>query len=348
MIELMKKIQMATVILLVIACTSARKVNKDPSQIKAPYDGQRFENIEPFADKNVFDVLWWQIQALFYRESWPSEVQQKYFEPVVQRSVQPRVAVLGHATALVQVGGMNFLTDPHFSQRASPFSWAGPQRVVQPGIPFEKLPPIDAVLISHDHYDALDIPSLKRISGKWGSKIFVGLGNKSLLEENGIQNVEELDWWDRVPVGDVNISFVPVQHWSARGTGDKRETLWGGFVIHSGARQIFFAGDTGYGTGKVFRMIHEKLGPMDVSLIPIGAYEPREFMKNAHVWPKESVKIFLDTGTKKAVGIHFGTFADLTDEAIDDPPKKLNEALKASGISLDDFIVPEFGRTYDF
>jgi L-ascorbate metabolism protein UlaG (beta-lactamase superfamily) len=346
----MKKIFLISVITifgLLLGCSSPEKVRKDPSKIVAPFDGKKFNNIEPFSDKSFFTVLWWRLKRAFTAESWPDETPQVFFEPETSRSKELKVSVIGHATALIQVDNINILTDPHFSKRASPISWAGPKRVVKPGIPFEKLPPIDIVVISHDHYDALDIPTLKRISKKWGSKIFVGLGNLPLLKESNINNVFEMDWWDRVSFNDIDISFVPVQHWSARSTGDKRETLWGGFVIH-GSKQIFFAGDTGYGTGKVFNMIHQKFGDMDLSLIPIGAYRPRYFMKNAHVWPAESVKIFLDTKSKKAIGIHFGTFANLTDEAIDDPPKDLKKALIENNISQERFIVPEFGRTYSF
>ena len=344
----MKILALSLVFFASTACASNQKVTKDPSQIVAPFDGKKFDNIEPFPDKNVFGVIWWKLGSLFSKESWPDKVDQKFYEPELERSKELKVAVIGHATALIQIDEKNYLTDAHFSERASPVSWAGPKRVIQPAIPFEKLPPIDAVLVSHDHYDALDLPSLKKISDKWGSTIYVGLGNKPLLEEHGIKNVVEMDWWDKDETTGVGVTFVPVQHWSARGTRDRRETLWGGFVIHGSEKQVFFAGDTGYATGKVFRMIHEKLGDMDLSLIPIGAYEPRDFMKNAHVWPAESVKIFQDTKTKKAVGIHFGTFADLTDEAIDDPPKDLKKALSEAGIPEQDFIVPEFGKTYSF
>lgn len=329
-------------------CSTGPKVTKTQSEVVAPFDGRKFDNIEPFADKNLLDVLRWRWLSNPNRKTWPEKVEQTFFSPVAERSQTLKVAVLGHATVLIQVDGLNVLTDPQFSQRASPVSWAGPKRVRQPGIPFDELPPIDAVLISHDHYDALDIPTLKRLQKKWSPKIFVGLGNKALLTSEGISNVHEMDWWESIPLAKIEIYFVPVQHWSARGIADKRETLWGGFVVRSAQGQIFFAGDTGYGTGKVFRMIHEKLGPMKLSLIPIGAFEPREFMKNAHVWPTESVKIFKDTKTQHAVGIHFGTFAGLTDEGIDDPEQALRKALKQENISENLFIVPEFGRTYSY
>ena len=183
---------------LFLGCFDPQKVTNDPSKIVAPFDGKKFNNIEPFSDKSTFTVLWWRFKRVFTAESWPEEVSQIFFEPETERSKELKVAVIGHATALIQIDDINILTDPHFSERASPVSWAGPKRVVKPGIPFEKLPPIDIVVISHDHYDALDIPTLKRISDKWGSKIYVGLGNLPLLKENNINNVVEMDWWDRV------------------------------------------------------------------------------------------------------------------------------------------------------
>ncbi len=341
----MKFLQFTIIASFLAACGSPKKVSKNPEDIVAPFSNGKFQNIEPFPDKNLWDVLKWQVSALFYREPWPGKVEQNFFQPEVQRSEELKVAVINHATVLIQMNGLNLLTDPQFSKRSSPFSWIGPKRVIQPGIAFEDLPPIDAVVVSHDHYDHLDIPSLKMISDRWSPKIYVGLGNKPLLNENGIDNVIEVDWWQKENFNDIQIQFVPVQHWSARGSGDKRETLWGGFVIH-GKKKVFFAGDTGY--GKVFKMIHEKLGGMDLSLIPIGAYEPREFMKNAHINPSESVKIFQDVRSTNAIGIHFGTFAGLTDEAIDDPPIKLKEALEANSISEERFIVPEFGKTYSY
>jgi len=341
----MKTFKILLLVVFFASCGSQKKVLKDPDQVVAPFDGHKFQNIEPFPDKSFWDVMKWQLSALFNRKSWPSQVEQRFFKPQVKRSKRLRVAVLNHSTVLIQMNGLNILTDPQFSKRASPVTWAGPKRVVQPGIAFQDLPPIDAVVVSHDHYDHLDLPSLKQISDKWQSKIYVGLGNKVLLGQHGIENVVEMDWWEKLNFESLVIQFVPVQHWSARSVGDKRETLWGGYVIH-GLKKVFFAGDTGY--GEVFKMIRKRIGEMDLSLIPIGAYQPRKFMKNAHVWPAESVKIFQDTKSKHALGIHFGTFAGLTDEAIDDPQKKLVQALEAAKISKDLFVAPEFGKTYAY
>ena len=345
----MKYFLFLVLILPSFACASAeKKVTKDPSKIVAPFDGERFDNIEPFPDKSFWkDVLGWQIKRLFTVPSWDRVKDQKFYSATQPSSKELQTAVIGHSTVLIQMDDVNILTDPHYSKRSSPFSWIGPKRVTQPGIDFLSLPPIDIVVISHDHYDHLDLPTLKRLSENHSPNIYVGLGNKKMMKEYGIKNVIEMDWWDGITYKGIKIQMVPVQHWSARSTDDRRTTLWGGFVFH-GSKKVFFVGDSGYGTGKVFKMIHERIGDMDLSLIPIGAYMPRKFMKNNHVWPEESVKIHQDVKSKQSVGIHFGTFSDLTDESIDDPPKRLKKALEAAGIPESSFIVPELGKTYNF
>jgi L-ascorbate metabolism protein UlaG (beta-lactamase superfamily) len=330
-------------LLLLSESCSAIKIEKDMKQIKAPFDGTRFENIEPFEDKGFFSLLKWRIT----RDSpdWKEVRNQKFHKPKFQRSEELKLTLIGHSTVLIQINNINILTDPHYSKRSSIVTWAGPKRVIQPAIKISDLPPIDLVLISHNHYDHLDIPTLKLLNAKFSPKVLVGLGNKELLRSNGITNVVEMDWWDKFLFNDIPISFTPTQHWSARGLFDKRKTLWGGFLIEA-TKKIFFAGDTGY--GKVFKQINKKYGAIDVGLIPIGAYEPRWFMKDAHVNPEEAVKIFLDLKLKHGFGIHFGTFKDLTDEPIDKPINDLNQALLKSKVSNKDFIAPIFGKTYNY
>lgn len=317
--------------------------NLSQKKIKAPFDGERFQNIEPFPDKDFFSVLKWHFGPK--KAEWKKVENQTFFTPTSQRSKDVKITLIGHSTVLIQIDNVNILTDPHFSERASPVSWAGPTRVAEPAIKFENLPSIDVVLISHDHYDHLDIPTLKKLQKKSYPTILVGLGNNKLLASEGIENVMEVDWWDKFSINGINIHFTPVQHWSARGIFDKRKTLWGGFYIEA-SKKIFFAGDTGYGTGKVFNLIHQRYGNMDIGLIPIGAYEPRWFMKNAHINPEEAVKIFKDLGIQKAIGIHFATFAGLTNEPKSQPKEDLLKALKAHNIEEDKFIVPEFGKEY--
>lgn len=184
------------------SCGHAQKVFKKTSDIRAPFDGKRFQNFEPFPDKGFFSLMGWQLRALFYRQSWPSKLENPQYKIEDSRSQQLKITVINHSTVLIQVDGLNFLTDPHYSERASPLSWAGPKRVISPGIAFEDLPPIDAVLISHDHYDHLDLPTLKRLSERDGPQVYVGLGNKPLLEKYGIANVVEMDWWDQKELRD--------------------------------------------------------------------------------------------------------------------------------------------------
>ncbi len=338
---MMKRICLVLLVLSFTSCTAGNVDNI--KEIKAPFDGRKFNNIEPFEDKGFFSLLKWRFTSK--SGNWKHVEDQKFFKPSAQRSQRLKMTMIGHSTVLIQIDKINILTDPHFSKRASPFSWAGPERVIEPAIRFEDLPPIDLVLISHNHYDHLDIPTLKKLNEKFSPTFLVGLANNKLLSAEGISNVQEMDWWDSIDFKGIKIHFTPVQHWSARGGFDKRETLWGGFYIEA-SKKIYFAGDTGY--GKVFSMINKKYGDLDIGLIPIGAYEPRWFMKSAHVNPEEAVKIFKDLKLKKALGIHFATFNGLTDEPKLKPVEDLKEALKKMNIKKANFFAPDFGEEYDF
>ena len=260
------------------------------------------------------------------------------------RMVNPSVTWIGHATLLVQMGGMNILTDPHFTGRASPFSWLGPERRVPPAIPLEELPHIDLVVLSHNHYDHLDQESVVRLNAQPGGapRFLVPLGLQAWFAAQGITNVREMDWWESDQVGGLRAHFVPVQHWSARTRFDKDETLWGGWVLEDPAFKFFFAGDTGY--SKDFRDIRERLGPLDLAALPIGAYAPRWFMKSMHVNPEEAVQIHRDLEARFSIAVHWGTF-QLTDEPIDEPPRRLAEALGEAGVDPERFIVLRIGET---
>lgn len=325
---------------LLMAGCSTQKIARDPSTIVAPFKDGKFENLEPFEDKSLWSVVKMLLGS--GRAAWPEKGETPFFKPVAERSDTLIVTVINHATVLVQLDGVNFLTDPLFSERASPFSFAGPKRSRDPGIKFEDLPPIDFVLISHNHYDHLDLETLKKLRDRFNPKFFAGLGDDTFLKENGITNVAGLDWWEESSTGALKIQYVPSQHWSARGIFDKRDCLWGGYYI-KGSRSVYFAGDTGY--GGFFKTLREKSGAPDVALLPIGAYEPRWFMKPAHMNPEDAAQASLDIGAKQSYGIHYGTFP-LTYEAIDAPPLALNEALKTKGIDPARFIAPEFGRAY--
>lgn len=333
----MKKIATLLLIVLLSSCT-----NQPYAQTKAPFDGAKFDNIEPFEDKSIFDLLSWKVGSMSESTPWPDKVESKQFKLSSQRSVTPIITVINHASVLIQVNNLNIITDPHYSLRASPVQFAGPKRVIKPGIAFDDLPAIDIVLISHNHYDHLDLDTLKRLRDKYAPKFVAGLKTKAFLADNGINNAIDLDWWQSIKANKTKITFVPAQHWSARGIFDKREMLWGGFYIENDYK-IYFAGDTGY--GKFFKKIKEELGAPDLSLIPIGAYEPRWFMKDAHLNPRDSLQAFKDLESKKMIGIHFGTFK-LTDEGYNDPIKTLHEEIKSLNMDPRKVIVPIFGKAY--
>lgn len=324
------------------ACSAQRYPVTDHS------DGERFYNQDRSNDveKSVFDLLKWKLAG--NAQTWPESVDDNV-TPNFSHSLQQgegAVTFINHATDLVQFPELTVLTDPVFSERASPFSWAGPKRHRTPGASIEELPKVDVVVISHNHYDHMDLDSLVAINQKDQPTFVVPLGNKKYLVDNNIHNVIELDWWqDYTTKKGSIITLVPMQHWSARGLFDRSEALWGGFVIQSAGLSVLFAGDTGY--NRQFKDIEAKFGPMDLSLIPIGAYEPRWFMKNQHINPAEAVQAHQDLKSKLSAGMHFGTF-QLTDEGIDDPEKALAMSLAEQGIDPNDFIVPKNGQTIVF
>ena len=251
---------------------------------------------------------------------------------------------IGHESFLYQNKDINVLTDPHFTQRASPLNFAGPKRYMAPGMKIDDLPNIDVVTISHSHYDHLDYKSVKLLSEKFENILFlVPLGLKKWFESKGIYNVRELDWWDSFTIKETLITFAPVQHWSARGLFDRNETLWGAWHFKNKFHSFIHLGDTGYTDD--FRVIREKLGPVDLAAIPIGAYEPRWIMEFSHINPEEAVMTFLDLEASKAIGMAWGTFI-LTDEPVKEPPRELLKELKKSNISNEDFFILKHGESY--
>ena len=259
-------------------------------------------------------------------------------------AVNPSVTWIGHATVLVRLGGINVLTDPHFSERASPVSFAGPKRYQPPGVALEDLPEIHAVVISHSHYDHLDVDSVRQLHARSSGtlRFFVPLGLKPWFAELGIDNVIELDWWEHVELGGVRFTLTPAQHWSARGLFDRNQTLWGGWAIQASEFKFFFAGDTGYSAD--FVQIRRRLGPFDLAAIPIGAYEPRWFMRIQHVDPAEALAIHQDLGARQSLGVHWGTF-EMSDEALDVPPRELAAARREVGMNENEFFVMRVGET---
>jgi L-ascorbate metabolism protein UlaG (beta-lactamase superfamily) len=284
------------------------------------YDGKKF--FLPWGDdlKTLWSVLKWKMTTT--PAKWPEHIPNHHF-PLHPLTPSQKVSVtfVNHATFLLQFPGVNVLTDPILSERTGPLRLVGPKRARMPGIPFDLLPPIDVVVVSHNHYDHLDIETLKNVDAKFHPLFLVPLGDEKLLQKEGIQHVKALDWWEEVRVKDVRFIFAPAQHWSARHFWDKNECLWGSWMIDSGAVKVYHAGDTGY--GRHFLDIKSRLGAADIALLPIGAYKPRWFMQYYHMDPQEALKAHLDLEARTSIGMHFGTF-QLTDEGVDEPPCRIN------------------------
>lgn len=307
------------------------------------YDGKRFFNPENHKMNSFWDIIKWQLTG--DRSVWPEQVPNKNYPMVPLVDHQAVLTFINHASFLIQLPNLNVLTDPIYSERASPFSFAGPKRVREPGLPFENLPGIDVVVISHNHYDHLDLDTLKRLDEKFKPLFLVPLGDEKLLKKAGLQNVKELDWWEEVKVKNHTITFAPAHHWSARSLWDKCESLWGSYMIHGERTRIYFGGDTGYSTH--FQKIQARLGPPQLALLPIGAYEPRWFMKEHHMNPDEAIRAHLDLGAHTSIGMHFGTF-QLTDEAYDQPLKDLNEAREKYNVSEERFRILDQGQSWSY
>jgi N-acyl-phosphatidylethanolamine-hydrolysing phospholipase D len=251
-----------------------------------------------------------------------------------------QITWIGHTTFLIQVAGLNILTDPIFSDRASPLSFVGPRRLLPPAIRQEDLPPIQLTIISHNHYDHLDRVSVKKLGKQ--VKFFVPLGLSRWFQAAGLDNVTELDWWESADYGKIRLYCVPAQHFSMRTPFNANKVLWAGWVLATPRGNIFFAGDTGYSPD--FQEIGQRLGPMRLALIPIGGYMPRWFMKPMHLNPEEAVQVHQDVRSQQSIGMHWGTFK-LTEEALAEPPLFLQQVLQKKGIAPDKFLVLPFGET---
>jgi len=254
----------------------------------------------------------------------------------------PSLTWIGHATMLARMDGASFLTDPVFSERASPLAFAGPQRLQPPGVPFDALPPLDFALLSHDHYDHTDLPTVRRLAAK-GVPFVVPRGMSDLVKGAGSRAIE-LSWWDTTEVKGVRITCVPAKHFSGRGLTDRNRRLWAGFVVEGPTRRFYFAGDTASFDG--FAEIGRRLGPPHMAAIPIGAYLPRKLMAAIHVTPEEAVQAALDTGALRIAGMHWGTF-DLADEPLDEPPRRFLAEASRHGLG-DRAFVMKIGETTGF
>jgi L-ascorbate metabolism protein UlaG (beta-lactamase superfamily) len=307
------------------------------------YDGKKFFNPENRFAPPFTDML--KLMANMKYDKWPDDLSIKH-KPQLAADVargHAKVTFVNHATLLIQLHGLTILTDPVWSERVSPFTWAGPKRRREPGVPLENLPHIDVILVSHNHYDHTDIATLKKLCSKFSPRIIVPLGDKILFEKHGLTNVQEHDWWDTITLNDDSkIVFTPCQHFSARGLFDRNSSLWGAYMILHEGLKIYFGGDTGYSSH--FKQTRERLGAPDIALLPIGAYKPRWFMQMVHMDPAEAVQAHLDLAAKKSIAIHFGTFA-LTQESPEEAVSELYIAMEKQAVSKQDFLVMGEGET---
>lgn len=306
------------------------------------FDGRVFRNTVP-SDKSPWDLMRLAWGTLTNAEAWPDHVANTSASVPPERYDQGMlVTYINHSTVLIQVQSINILTDPIYAERASPFSWIGPKRVRDPGVAFDDLPPIDVILISHNHYDHLDKDTLMRIAERQAEPplILAGLGNGAYFAELGLPTFQDMDWNDRVEHAGLSFHFVECRHRSGRGLSDQMRTLWGSFVIETEAGRIYFAGDTGYGPH--FKEQGARFGKFALSILPIGAYEPRWFMADVHLDPAQAVQAHLDLNSRRSLGMHFGVF-QLTYEGIDDPIVELEEALRVAELDQDVFWVFEPG-----
>lgn len=305
------------------------------------YDGAKFYNPRNHSLKSFFDLLKWKFTSK--PAQWPVWIENKEhdFQLIKDTEAKSVVTFVNHATFLIQFPELNVLTDPVFSDRASPFSFMGPKRVRAPGVHFDNLPGIDVVVISHNHYDHLDIETIKKLDEKFSPLFIVPLGDKKLLESNGIKKVKELDWWDNISVKDYKITFSPAYHWSGRGLFDKCESLWGAYFIEAPDYSVYFAGDTGY--EEHFKETKLKLGSPDLALLPVGAWSPRWFMKAYHMDPFEAVLAHKDLGAKKSIGMHYGTF-QLTDEGYFESQEILHKIIEQDNLQ-NEFLLLDQGES---
>lgn len=308
------------------------------------FDGKMFFNPDHPHAKGFSSLLKW--FATRNRGRW-NKSKRELTQRIPSETITDRLRItfVNHSTFLIQFGGFNVLTDPVWSERVSPFSWIGPARMRPPGILFDHLPPIHLVLLSHNHYDHLDLATVKKLNREHKPMFVVPLGVKKFLSQHNIEGCLEFDWWDEKGVlPDVNVACLPALHFSGRGMFDRDRTLWAGFLLRTKFGNIYFSGDTGYNSN-VFKTIGNRFPAIDVSLIPIGAYKPEWFMSPIHCSPDEAVQIHADVKSRISIASHFGTFP-LADDSQADPVDDLALAVKKRNVK-EPFIALEEGHYFE-
>src|SRR5271170_5455912 len=314
------------------------------------FDGRVFFDPDGVPPKSLREVLRWQFGGARKRAVWPEWAPSPFSDtpPARVDGGEARVCFVGHASWMIQTAGLNILIDPVWSQRASPFAFAGPKRHNDPGIAFDALPKIDAVLVSHGHYDHLDVATLSRLAAKFSPRVITPLGNDvTMREADAAIKAEGFDWSDRVELGSgLAATLVATRHWSARGLFDRNKALWSSFVLETPAGKLYIVCDSGYGEGKHFRKVAEAHGRLRLAILPIGAYEPCWFMRDQHMNPSDAVKALADCAAAQALAHHHGTF-QLTDEAIDAPATTLGEALDEAKVPREKFAALKPGQVVE-
>jgi L-ascorbate metabolism protein UlaG (beta-lactamase superfamily) len=328
----------------------ASRMRNYDGPISDHFDGTRFYDPDGSPPKSLGEVLRWQFGRNRQRQPWPEWAPSPYADTPPPRVTgdKVRLSFVGHASWLIQTSGLNILIDPVWSDRAAPFTFAGPKRHNAPGVAFDALPAVDVALVSHGHYDHLDVATLSKLNAKFSPRVITPLGNDATMRSADYAlRAEAFDWHDRIDLGNgVAVTLVPTRHWSARGLFDRNKALWASFVLETPAGKLYIVCDSGYGDGNHFRRVAEAHGPLRLAILPIGAYEPRWFMQEQHMNPTDAVKALADCGAAQALAHHHGTF-QLTDEAIDAPVTALGEALEAAKVPRERFVALKPGQVME-